>query len=84
MSFQKTFIPAGHPRRVSLIGSTGSIGTQGLDVIEQASGQFSVAALSGGYNLELLARQAIKHRPAMVGSAVESKDELAAAIKQAA
>ena len=84
MSFQKTFIPAGHPRRVSLIGSTGSIGTQGLDVIEEASGQFSVAALSGGYNLELLARQAIKHRPAMVGSAVESKDELAAAIQEAA
>ncbi|MFJ2352448.1 1-deoxy-D-xylulose-5-phosphate reductoisomerase [Glutamicibacter sp. NPDC087673] len=84
VSSQKTFIPAGHPRRVSLIGSTGSIGTQGLDVIENASGQFSVAALSGGYNLELLARQAIKHRPALVGSAVESKEELAAAIKRAA
>lgn len=34
--------------------------------------------------MELLARQAVKYRPAVVGSAVESTDELAAAIKQAA
>lgn len=84
MSSQKSFTPAGHPRRVSLIGSTGSIGTQGLDVIAQAPEKFSVAALSGGYNLELLARQAVEFRPALVGCASESVDELAAAIKTAA
>ncbi|MGQ3382004.1 1-deoxy-D-xylulose-5-phosphate reductoisomerase [Glutamicibacter sp. TV12E] len=84
MSFQKTFTPAGHPRRISLIGSTGSIGTQGLDVISQAPEKFSVAALSGGYNLELLAQQAVKYRPALVGCASDSVDELATAIKRAA
>ncbi|MGP5381933.1 1-deoxy-D-xylulose-5-phosphate reductoisomerase, partial [Glutamicibacter arilaitensis] len=57
VSSQKTFIPAGHPRRVSLIGSTGSIGTQGLDVIDGAPELFTVAAISGGYNLERLAQQ---------------------------
>ncbi len=81
----KDFSPElGHPRRVTLIGSTGSIGTQGLDVIDNAPGQFNVAALSGGYNLELLARQAVKYRPAVVGSAVESADLLADAISIAA
>ncbi|MGP5388503.1 1-deoxy-D-xylulose-5-phosphate reductoisomerase [Glutamicibacter arilaitensis] len=84
VSSQKTFIPAGHPRRVSLIGSTGSIGTQGLDVIDGAPELFTVAAISGGYNLERLAQQAVKHRPALVGSAVDSKEELARAIQQAA
>ena len=81
----KDFSPEpGRPRRVTLIGSTGSIGTQGLDVIDNAPEQFSVAALSGGYNLELLARQAVKFRPAVVGSAVDSTQELADAIAAAA
>ncbi|WP_345473397.1 1-deoxy-D-xylulose-5-phosphate reductoisomerase [Glutamicibacter ectropisis] len=84
MSSQKTFTPTGHPRRVSLIGSTGSIGTQGLDVISKASDKFSVAALSGGYNVELLAQQAVEYRPALVGFAGDSVDELASAIKDAA
>ena len=34
-------------RRVSLIGSTGSIGTQGLDVIARNPGRFTVAGLAG-------------------------------------
>ncbi|WP_404289943.1 1-deoxy-D-xylulose-5-phosphate reductoisomerase [Glutamicibacter arilaitensis] len=84
VSIQSSFKTADHPRRVTLIGSTGSIGTQGLDVIKNAPEQFSVAALSGGYNLNLLAEQAVAFRPDMVGAAVESKDELATAIAQAA
>ncbi|WP_313811585.1 1-deoxy-D-xylulose-5-phosphate reductoisomerase [Glutamicibacter sp.] len=84
MSTQDFSIPTREPRRVTLIGSTGSIGTQGLDVVDGVPEKFSVAAISGGYNLELLARQAVKYRPAVVGSAVESTDQLAAAIKLAA
>lgn len=83
MSSQKSFIPAGQKRRVSLIGSTGSIGTQGLDVISRAPKKFTVAALCGGYNLELLAQQAVRFRPSLVGCASESTDDLAAAIRQA-
>ena len=84
VSTQFPLISNGQPRRVILIGSTGSIGTQGLDVIDQAPEKFSVAALAGGFNLGLLARQAVKYRPALVGSAVESVDQLAAAIREAA
>ena len=84
VSTQSSFKTADGPRRVTLIGSTGSIGTQGLDVIKNAPEQFSVAALSGGYNLALLAEQAVTFRPEVVGAAVENIDELATAISSAA
>ena len=46
------------PRRIVLLGSTGSIGTQAIDVVDGAPHLFEVVALSaGGGNLELLARQ---------------------------
>lgn len=52
-----------HPRRIVVLGSTGSIGTQALDVIEQAPDRFQATALAaGGGNLELLAQQAARHR----------------------
>jgi 1-deoxy-D-xylulose-5-phosphate reductoisomerase len=62
-------------RRVILLGSTGSIGTQALDVIGRAvlpdgSPRFSVTAISaGGGNLELTARQAVQTRAEAVGIA---------------
>ena len=43
--------------RVTLLGSTGSIGTQALQVIDAHPGRFEVAALSAGGNLALLAEQ---------------------------
>lgn len=84
VSTQSSFKTADGPRRVTLIGSTGSIGTQGLDVIKNAPEQFSVTALSGGYNLTLLAEQAVTFRPEVVGAAVDNVDELATAISSAA
>ena len=71
-------------RRVTLIGSTGSIGTQGLDVIAGAPDRFTVAALAGGSNLELLARQAVATGAQAVGAAVGTREELQAAIAHAA
>lgn len=61
--------PADPPvRRVTLLGSTGSIGTQTLDVIARADGRFDVAALaSGGSNLPALADQVLTARPDVVG-----------------
>jgi 1-deoxy-D-xylulose-5-phosphate reductoisomerase len=48
------------PRTVVLLGSTGSIGTQAIDVIQRNRSRFRVKALSaGGGKLQLLARQAI-------------------------
>lgn len=51
------------PRRVAILGSTGSIGRQALDVIAQLPEQFEVAALAAGNNADLLARQVAAFRP---------------------
>ena len=60
----------GQPRRIAILGSTGSIGTQAIDVVDGAPHLFDVVALSaGGGNLELLARQAVHTRAAAVGIA---------------
>lgn len=54
-------------RRVSVLGSTGSVGTSTLDLMEhgQAAGsaEFQVVALTGGANIERLAEQARRWRP---------------------
>ncbi|MCW4465241.1 1-deoxy-D-xylulose-5-phosphate reductoisomerase [Glutamicibacter sp. MNS18] len=84
MSTQSSFCSPAHPRRVTVLGSTGSIGTQGLDVIAQASGLFSVAALAGGHNLRLLAEQAVAFRAELVGCATPDASALAQAISRAA
>ncbi|GAA1117552.1 1-deoxy-D-xylulose-5-phosphate reductoisomerase [Citricoccus alkalitolerans] len=71
-------------RRVTLIGSTGSIGTQGLEVIASAPERFEVAGLSGGSNTPLLARQAVATGAGAVGSATAATGDLAEAIAAAA
>ena len=45
-------------RRVIILGSTGSIGTQALDVIRANPERFEVVGLSAGRNRELLEQQA--------------------------
>ena len=54
------------PVTVSLVGSTGSIGTQAVDVIEGADGRFDVVALGAHRSIELLASQARRLRPEVV------------------
>ncbi|MCW2133599.1 1-deoxy-D-xylulose 5-phosphate reductoisomerase [Arthrobacter sp. VKM Ac-2550] len=68
-----------------LLGSTGSIGTQGMEVIDGATDRFEVTALAaGGGNLELVARQAVHTGAEAVGIASGTREDLAAAIKAAA
>lgn len=50
-------------RKISIIGSTGSIGTQALEVIEKLQDRFEIIALAGGNNVELLKKQAEKFKP---------------------
>ena len=58
------------PRDVVILGSTGSIGTQALDIIRRNPGRFRVAALAaGGDHLDLLARQAVEFGAAAVAVA---------------
>ncbi len=64
-------------RRVSILGSTGSLGTQTLAVIEalnRAGHDLSVVALAAGKNLELLAAQAQHFQPALI--AIERAKDL--------
>ena len=63
---------------ISILGSTGSIGTQTLDVIRQHKDQFKVVALTAGRNSELLIEQTIEFDPVLVS--VETK-EIADAIR---
>jgi 1-deoxy-D-xylulose-5-phosphate reductoisomerase len=60
-------------RQIALLGSTGSIGTQALDVIRQHPEKLEVYALTAHHQVELLIRQAREFRPEMVVIADESK-----------
>ena len=50
-------------QRVVLLGSTGSIGTQALDVISRYPEKFIVESLIAGNNIELLTQQALRFQP---------------------
>lgn len=51
------------PKRVTILGSTGSVGTQTIDLLMAAPDRFSVTALAAGRNAALLAEQALALRP---------------------
>ena len=73
------------PRKIVILGSTGSIGTQAIDVVDGAPHLFEVVALSaGGGNLELLARQAVHTRARAVGVATGDASALQKLIDEAA
>jgi 1-deoxy-D-xylulose-5-phosphate reductoisomerase len=69
------------PRTVAVLGSTGSIGTQALDVIARNPDRFRVVALSAGANLDLLAEQAVAFDVDLVALAAGSHDVVAEAIE---
>lgn len=54
------------PKRIAVLGSTGSIGTQTLDVVRQHSDSFTVEVLSAFNNSNLLIEQAIEFNPNVV------------------
>ena len=59
-------------KRIAILGSTGSIGTQALDVISQHPDQFEATVLTAGSNADLLIRQARRFHPDTVVIANES------------
>ncbi|GIW12677.1 MAG: 1-deoxy-D-xylulose 5-phosphate reductoisomerase [Tepidiforma sp.] len=61
------------PLRVAVLGSTGSIGRQALDVIARSGGRFEAVALAGGENASLLAEQVAAFRPRYVSSVVQTE-----------
>ncbi len=50
-------------KRIAILGSTGSIGTQALDVLREQPERFQVELLSCGNNVELLVKQALEFKP---------------------
>ncbi|HLQ10348.1 MAG TPA: 1-deoxy-D-xylulose-5-phosphate reductoisomerase [Ktedonobacteraceae bacterium] len=62
------------PRRIALLGSTGSIGRQTLDVVRCFPEHFQVVALAARSNVELLAQQAQEFHPAFVACFADTPD----------
>ena len=60
-------------KRIAILGSTGSIGTQTLDVVRQHREDFTVTALSAGGNIDLLERQIREFHPSLVSVGTEEK-----------
>ena len=68
-------------KAITLLGSTGSIGTQTLDIVSQSPDQFRIVGMAAGRNVELFAQQIRAFRPQIVAICDESKlEELKAAI----
>ncbi len=63
------------PHNIAVLGSTGSIGTQTLDIISQFPDRFKATVLVAGRNVDMLISQAMAHRPALAVIADESRYE---------
>jgi 1-deoxy-D-xylulose-5-phosphate reductoisomerase len=63
-------------KKVAILGSTGSIGRQTLDVISRHPERFEVVGLAAGRNVELLAEQRAKFRPQVVSDARDGAEGL--------
>ena len=72
-------------KRLTILGSTGSIGRNTLQVVRESRDAFEVAALTAGKNVDLLLSQALEFRPALLSVAdLAGRDQLAEKIGQQA
>jgi 1-deoxy-D-xylulose-5-phosphate reductoisomerase len=71
-------------KKLAILGSTGSIGTNTLSIVEQFPERYSVASLAAGRNLDEAFAQTVRWRPRLVSMATEElAATLAAKLKQA-
>ena len=70
-TLEKSLEGANFQKRLSLLGSTGSIGTQTLQIVDACPENFVVDALSAGNNAELMAEQVLKYQPKIASMATE-------------
>jgi 1-deoxy-D-xylulose-5-phosphate reductoisomerase len=71
-------------KRLSILGSTGSIGQSTLSIVEQFPERYEVAALAAGQNIDEVYQQSIRWRPGLVSLATEKlAGELTARLRQA-
>lgn len=59
-------------KKIAILGSTGSIGTQSLEVIDKLNDKFEIIAISAGSNIELVSKQIEKYQPKIVAVKNES------------
>ncbi|MDJ0587816.1 MAG: 1-deoxy-D-xylulose-5-phosphate reductoisomerase, partial [Microcystis sp. M49636_WE2] len=62
-------------KKISILGSTGSIGTQTLDIVTDHPDKFQVVGLATGNNIQLLSEQIRQFRPQIVAINNESQLE---------
>ena len=62
-------------KEITILGSTGSIGQNTLEVVSRLPGQFRVVGLANRQNIELLKKQVDKFHPRWVAIADEEKAE---------
>src|SRR3989338_5874446 len=62
-------------KSLSLLGSTGSIGTQTLEIVRQFPKEFKVVGLTANKNIELLKKQIMEFKPVAVAVMEEKKAE---------
>ncbi len=60
-------------KKIAILGSTGSIGTQALEVTDKIPEEFEVIALSAGNNIGLISKQIEKYKPKLVS--VKTKED---------
>jgi 1-deoxy-D-xylulose-5-phosphate reductoisomerase len=71
-------------KKIAILGSTGSIGTSTLKIVEAYPESFQVVSLAAGQNLDLATEQTVRWRPKLVSVATaEAADQLRARLKQA-
>jgi 1-deoxy-D-xylulose-5-phosphate reductoisomerase len=73
-------------KKISILGSTGSIGRQTLDIVDHHPHQFEIIALAAGHNLDVVRKQALQYKPKLISVATEEdartlRSELSSAIK---
>ena len=73
MSGQPAPAPVAAPRSVTILGSTGSVGCQTIDLIDRHPGKYRVEALTANSRVDLLAEQAKRLRPRYVAVADERR-----------
>src|SRR6516165_1193916 len=70
-------------KKLAILGSTGSIGRQTLNVVETLSDQLKITALAAGNNLDELVPQILRHHPELVSVADEKlADDLARRLRE--
>eukprot|EP00522_Entomoneis_paludosa_P008867 CAMPEP_0172451356 /NCGR_PEP_ID=MMETSP1065-20121228/9434_1 /TAXON_ID=265537 /ORGANISM="Amphiprora paludosa, Strain CCMP125" /LENGTH=474 /DNA_ID=CAMNT_0013203307 /DNA_START=130 /DNA_END=1554 /DNA_ORIENTATION=- len=83
-TLEKSLEGSDFKKRLSLLGSTGSIGTQTLEIVDACPDNFVVDALSAGNNAKLMAEQVMKYKPKVASLATpEAADELKKLLKDA-